>query len=123
MAMAIQGFAVIVIITLGFAPWGTSEVKIYVVPSPCWRAITGKNNGGEKVGLKREKWSPHLPLPSALGRWKGKDGKRAVSDSCLSPLPYSGAGRWDEKTWRSWAVTREQVLKISSARQALRRAG
>lgn len=95
--MAIQGFAVIVIITLGFAPWGTSEVKIYVVPLPCWRAITGKSNGGGKVGLRREKLSPHLPLPSAPSSGKEKGGKRAVSDSSLSHTPVleleGGMGR------------------------------
>lgn len=95
--MAVQGVTVIVIITLGFAPWGTSEVKIYVVPLPCWRAVTGENKGGGKVGLRREKLSPHLRLPSAPSSGKEKDGKRAVSDSSLSPTPVleleGGMGR------------------------------
>lgn len=77
--MAIQGFAVIVVITLGFAPWGTSEVKIYVVPLPCRRAITGKNRGGGQVGLRREKLSPRLPVPSAQG---GKEGE-GWQESCV----------------------------------------
>lgn len=72
--MAIQGFAVIVITTLGFAPRGTSEVEIYVVSLPRRRrTITGKRNG------------------------EGKDGKRAGSDSSLCPAPVlelgGGVGR------------------------------
>lgn len=56
---------------------------------------------GRKFGLEREKLSLSLPPPHPFssGRGgKGWDGKRAIPDSRLSPIPILEREGWDGYT-------------------------